>query len=127
MRLASSLLILALSTNALADCDFSTGIEKLADGRYAYSVECHKKVGKMVADEKDRVEQVAKKDVQISDLGVQIDMQSRRAQLWMDTSLKLEDRVTQMEAMKSTNNWLHFGLGVLTTGIAVWGAGQLRH
>lgn len=110
----------------MADCDFSTGIEKLPDGRFAYSSECHKKVGKLVADAKDRDEQVTQKDIQIKDLGVQLNIHKERAQNWMDTSLKLEDRVTQMEAMKSTNNWLHFGLGVLTTGIAVWGAGQLR-
>lgn len=125
-RVSSLLLILALASPAHAECDFSTGIEKLADGRFAYSSECHKKVGKMVADEKDRQEQLAQKDVQIKNLGVDLGIQQQRAQLWMDTSLKLEDRVNQMETMRSNNNLLHFILGVATTGVAVWGAGQLR-
>lgn len=109
---------------AFAECDFSTGIEKLPDGRYAYSAECNKKVGKMVQDEKDRQEQIAQKDVQLKDLGVQLDAQIKSRQLWMDTSTKLEDRVNQMETMKSTNQWLYFGLGVLTTGVAAWAIGQ---
>lgn len=119
-------LIASIPLQAMADCDFSTGIEKLPDGRFAYSSECHKKVGKMVADEKDRQEQLAQKEIQLKDLGVQLDAQVKSRQLWMDTSMKLEDRVNQMETMKSTNQWLYFGIGVLTTGLAVWGAGQLR-
>lgn len=125
-KLAASLLILTISTQALAECDFSTGIEKLPDGRYAYSVDCHKQVGKLVADGKDKDDQIAQltKTIQLKDLGIQT--QETRAQLWLDTSMKLEDRVNQMDAMKSTNQWLFFGLGVLTTGLSVWGAGQLR-
>jgi hypothetical protein len=119
-------MMVASVTAQAADCDFSTGIQKLDDGRYAYSVDCHKKVGKMVADEKDRQEQLAQKDIQLKSLGTQLEYQDKRVQLWMDTSNKLEDRVNQMEALKSRNQWLFFGLGIVVTGAAVWGAGQLN-
>lgn len=127
-RSLSSLLILAMFASAsaqAADCDFSK-IEKLPDGRYAYSPECNRKVGKMVADEQDRQDQIAAKDVQIKDLGIQADVQQKRATVWMDTSLKLENQVNEMEALKARNQWLFFGLGIVVTGAAVWGAGQLR-
>lgn len=125
-KFVAVLLITIAPLQALAECDFSTGIEKMADGRFAYSAECHKKVGKLVADSKDKDDQIAalSKTIELKDLGIRT--QEQRAQLWMDTSFKLEDRVNQMESMKSTNQWLYFGIGVLTTGLAVWGAGQLR-
>lgn len=124
-KVSSLLLILCLSSQAAAECDFAT-VEKLQDGRYSYSLECHRKVGKLVADVKDREEQVVQKDVQIRNLGVQIETHEKRAALWMDTSFKMEERVNQIERIKSTNQWLYFCLGVLTTGIAVWGAGHLK-
>ena len=128
-RWATSLLMILtiVSTSVrAADCDFSKGIEKLPDGRYAYSPECNRKVGKMAEDEKDRQTQIQAKDVQIKDLGVQADAQQKRADMWMDNSLKLEDRVNTMEELKARNQWLYFGLGIIVTGAAVWGAGQLR-
>lgn len=124
-NLVALMLVASVSAQA-ADCDFATGIEKLPDGRYAYSPECNRKVGKLVADEKDRQEQLAAKDVQIKDLGVQVDVQQKRANTWMDTSLKMETQVNEMEALKARNQWLFFGLGIVVTGAAVWGAGQLR-
>lgn len=128
VRSVSSLTILAMvaSVSAKADCDFSKGIEKLPDGRYAYTADCNRKVGKLQMDADDRKEQIDAKDVQLKDLGVQLDAQQKSRQIWMDTSTKLEDRVSQMEEMKSHNQWLFFGLGVVVTGAAVWGAGQLR-
>lgn len=126
-NLVSSLLILSvLSSPAYAECDFSKDIEKLPDGRYAYSVDCHRHVGKMVEDLKDKDDQIAglTKSISLKDLAIQTNEQ--RASLWMDTSLKLENRVNTMESMKSTNQWLYFGLGVLGTSLAVWGASKLR-
>jgi len=115
-----------LSNIAFAECDFFTGISKLSNGNFEYTAECHKKVGKTVADLKDREEQVAKleKIIELKDLAINI--QEKRADLWMNTSMKLEDRVNTIEQYKSTNQWLYFGLGVLVMGVAVWGAGQLR-
>lgn len=125
-RFVATLLALSIPMQAFANCDFKTGIEKMQDGRYAYTLDCHKAVGKLVADSKDKDDQIAalSKTIDLKDLGLKT--QEQRAQLWMDTSLKLEDRVNQMEAMRSTNNFLYFGLGIVVTGAAVWGASQLR-
>jgi hypothetical protein len=116
--------ILLSPTVSLAECDFAKGITKV-EGGYLYSTDCHKKVGKLQEDLKDREEQVAKleKTIELKDLAIVT--QERRVQLWMDTSFKLEDRVNTMDRLKSSNQLLYFGLGVLTTSLAVWGAGQL--
>lgn len=125
-KLIAIVLVASVPLQAVAECDFTTGIEKMADGRYAYSASCHRAVGKLVQDGKDKDDQIAalNKTVELKDLGIRTHEQ--RAQLWMDTSMKLEDRVNQMDTMKSTNQWLFFGIGVLTTGAAVWAASQLR-
>jgi hypothetical protein len=115
-----------LAVSAYGECDFATGIEKLSDGRFAYSSDCHKRVGKLVEDIKDKDEQITSLTKTIDLKNIQIQVQEQRAQLWMDTSMKLEDRVNAIDRMKSTNQWLYFGLGVVTTGLAVWGAGKLR-
>lgn len=119
-----ALAIVVSSSAKAADCDFST-IQKQGDG-YLYSPECNRKVGKMVLDEKDRKEQVDKLNETIKLKDLSIDTNEKRAQLWMDTSLKLEDRVNTIDKMESTNKWLYFGLGVVVFGAAVWGAGKLR-
>lgn len=119
------LLVVLAPLRSLADCDFSTGIQKLPDGRYAYSEPCHKAVGKLVQDQKDKNVQLDAQKVQIKDLGVQLDAQEKRAQLWMDSSMKVEDRVNSLEAMKSSNQILYFGLGVLTMFGASYAAGRL--
>lgn len=127
--IASALIFLSVAgypLQSLADCDFSTGIEKLADGRYAYSVECHKKVGKMVQDLKDRQDEVGKLNDSIKLKDLALTTQEQRANMWMDTSMKLEDRVNTIDKYNTTNHWLYFGLGVVFTGLSVWGAGQLR-
>lgn len=120
------MLVALTPVSARGACDFTlgAGVERLADGRYAYSTDCHKAVGKLVLDAKDHEEEklALRKTIDLKDLGLKT--QEQRAQLWMDTSLKLEDRVTQMEQWKSTNQWIFFGLGVLTTGVAAWAVGQ---
>lgn len=113
-----------LSSSAFAECDFATGISKVENG-YLYSKDCHLRVGKTQADLKDREEQVANltKVIELKDLGIAV--HEKRADLWMNTSLKLEDRVNTIESLRSSNQWLFFGLGVLVTGAAVYGAGHL--
>jgi len=125
-KLTSFFLTLSLISNlAFAECDFSTGIKSLPDGTYSYSAECHKRVGKMVLDLKDREEEVAKlnKTIELKDLA--LSTQEKRAEMWMGTSLKLEDRVNALDKSNSTTQWLFFGLGVLTMGAAVYGASRL--
>jgi hypothetical protein len=124
LAVALALSIALAPLQAAADCDFSKGITKV-EGGYLYTPDCHKKVGKIQEDLKDREEQVAKleKTIELKDLGIKV--QEERADKWMNTAFKLEDRVNSMERLKSTNQWLYFGIGVVATSLAVWGAGQL--
>lgn len=127
-KLISSVMLACLvSTSALADCDFKTGIEKLPDGRFAYTPECHIKVGQMKQDLDTATQQVElyKKSIELKDLA--LGTAQTRIDLWQQTSFKLEDRVNAMEDLRSKNYVLYFGLGVLVTGLAVYGAGQLVH
>lgn len=127
MKKISLLVLLSFISNvALADCDWSTGVTKLPDGSFKYSAECHIKVGETVRDLDIAKNQIVdyKKAIELKDLALQ--KSDERVNLWMDTSYKLQDRMAAIDSIQSKNNWLHFGLGVVFTGLAVWGAGQLR-
>lgn len=122
------LLFCTLSNVALADCDFSKGITPGPNDTFIYSGECHRKVGTLVQDN-------ASKDKAIADLNQVITLKDlaltkadARTQLWMDTSFKMEDRLNEVDSIYKKNEWLYFALGIVVTGAAVYGAGQLvRH
>lgn len=126
-RLVSLFLLFSFVSNvALADCDFKTGITPLSDGSYKYSADCHLRVGQLVQDN-------AVKDQQISDLTKAVTLKDLvlqksddRANLWMNTSGQLEDRLTKVDSLEKKNSVLYVSLGVLGTVLAVWAAGQLR-
>lgn len=103
-----------------ADCDFSTGITKGPNDTYIYTKPCHLQVGQMVQDVKD-------KDTKVNDLlqaitlkDLAITAADKRAQLWNDTSIKLEERIQKVDSLTSSNGVLYFGLGVLTTIATAW-------
>lgn len=111
--LLNSIFILTLANPALADCDWSK-IKNNGDGTYTYSKDLHICVGEMKQD-------VEIKDKQIQDFRAAIGLKDtalalaeQRTQLWMDTSFKMNDRLNTIENMRSTNNWMYFGLGALT-------------
>lgn len=118
-------LVIMLGNSAIAACDFATGIKQV-DGGFLYTSECHQRVGKMVKDLDDREAEVGKltKALELKDLA--LTAQERRADLWMNTSMKLEDKLNTIERYSTTTQWIYYGLGILTMGVAVWGAGQLR-
>jgi hypothetical protein len=127
-KIAFLLAICMFANTAFADCDFSTGISPNQDGSYKYSKECHLKVGSLVQDNQTKDQQIDKltKAIDLKDLA--LTKSDQRAQLWMDTSFKLEDDVQKMNRLKSDNQWIYFGLGVLTTFAAGYAAAQLsRH
>lgn len=115
-----------LPIQALADCDFSSGITKV-EGGYLYTRECHLKVGEMKYD-------LGAKDLQIEKLTKALDLKDlaltkadQRTELWMNTAFKLEDRVNTIDEMRKTNQWLYFGLGVVTMFAAGYMASQLNN
>lgn len=119
-------ILITFIPSAFAECDFSTGISKLEDGRFAYSRECHIAVGEMKQDlEKTKVQLGEyKKAIELKDLA--LTKSNQNTQLWMDTSLNLQGKFNTVESYKTQNQYLAFGIGVLFTGLAVWSAGQLR-
>lgn len=128
-RIVSIVAAMSLFSNVcFAECDFSTGVTANADGTRTYTKECHVKVGQLVQDN-------ATKDQQINDLNKAITLKDlsittadQRADNWMNTSLKLEENVQKMDSLKNTNQWIYFGLGVLTVFAAGMAASQLsRH
>lgn len=127
-RLISSVVIAAmLSSNvAWAKCDFGKDIKKNANGTYTYTEGCHIEVGKVVKKSKTQEKRIEKleKVIELKDLALV--KSHERTQLWMDTTIKLEDRVNTIERVNDTQKVLYFVGGVLLTGLAVWGAGQLR-
>lgn len=126
-KLLSTILALSLFSNvAFAECNWKTDIEVLSDGRRAYSTECHVKVGEMKRDLETANQQVVvlTKAIELKDLAYA--KSNERLELWMNTTYKLEDRLNKIDSLQAKNSWLMFGLGVVVTSAAVWGAGQLR-
>jgi hypothetical protein len=126
-KLTSVAIVVAILSQsvAMADCDFKT-VTRLDDGSYKYSRECHLKVGEMKQDIEIKDSQIAdyKKAIELKDLALV--RTEQRADMWMNTSFKMEDRLNTIDELRSKNYVLYFILGVATTSLAVWGAGQLR-
>lgn len=113
-------------STAHADCDFATGIRPNADGSYNYSHDCHLKVGQMSKDLDSANAQIVdyKKAIELKDLA--LTKSDERANLWMNTSLTLEKDLQEVDNLRSKNETLYYGLGVVTAVLAVFAAGQLR-
>lgn len=123
--LAIILAMTMFSQAAMAECDFSTGITKNPDSTFTYTKECHIKVGETVRDLKIANEQNDKltKALDLKDLA--ITKADSRADLWQGATFKLEDRINTIDSMRSTNNWMYFGLGVITVLAAGYAASRV--
>ena len=124
----SLLVIVALlvpRTAYTADCDWSQ-IKKNADGTYIYSEKLHLCVGKLVQDNKVKTQQITDFTKALSLKDLSIKASDDRANLWMDTSGKLEARLQKVDSLQKDNEWIFFGLGVLATSFAAYTASKLR-
>lgn len=112
--------------NPLWACEFSQDIQRNEDGTYTYTRDCHVEVGKKLDELDIRLLQIEdlKSSLDLKDMA--LDKAEDRIELWRDTSFKLEDRVNKIEQYKSEQQWWWFALGVVVTGAAVYGAGQLK-
>jgi len=112
-KLITVIMILGLSCNALAECDYSK-IVKNPDGTYTYDKTLHICVGEMKRDLEIATEQNSKltKALDLKDLVIA--KADSRADLWKDTAFKLEDRISTIDSMRKSNEWLYYGLGCLT-------------
>lgn len=110
---------------ALASCDWKTGIHLLPDSNYEYSHDCHIRVGETVRDLGVAQQQVILLNQAIDLKDLTISKADERADMWMKTSQELEKRVETLDKMNTTTKWLYFGLGVLATSAALYGASKL--
>ena len=125
-KIISSFITILFISNPVFACDFSKDIQKTEDGSYTYTKDCHITVGKTVKKLGLKEQQVDKLEEVIELKDLAIVKGHERIDLWMNTSFKLEDRVNTIDRLKERNKWLYFGLGIIVTGAAVWGAGQLK-
>lgn len=125
--LAALVISCLLSVSAMADCDFKTGITKNDNGTYTYTRECHIKVGELRQDLDIANEQNLKftKALELKDLA--LNKADQRADMWQQTAFKLEDRITTIDNMRTSNQWIMFGVGVATMFAASYAASQLAH
>lgn len=125
LSLLMSLTVLLASVNSYAECKWADGIKK-AEGGFLYSNDCHKRVGKIVQDLEDREVEVVnlRKGLELKDLALQ--KSDERIMLWRNESYEQYDRMMRQSELANRNQYLWFVLGIVVTGAAVHGAGQLR-
>lgn len=116
---------LLIPNTGWADCDFSKGITPGPNKTFVYTEACHQKVGQVVKDNQSKTAQIADltKAITLKDLALTDADKSK--QNWIDTSGKLEDRLQKVDSLQKTNEWVYFGLGVLTTFLAGIAAAKL--
>jgi hypothetical protein len=112
--------------SAYAECNLASGISRNTDGSYTYSKACHLYVGESLEELDLRRKQVVElnKTIELKDLALKYS--EERTQLWLDSSLKMNDRLNQYESARSNQGWYYFGLGIAATVLSVWAAGQIR-
>lgn len=112
--------------SAFADCDYSKIVDN-GNGTFTYSKELNLCVGKAIKDLNAANAQIDaySKALTLKDLA--LDNANQRINMWQDTTWKLQDRMSTIDSLESKNKILYFALGIVVTGAAVWGAGQLAH
>lgn len=120
-------LFLFLCNTCLADCDWSKGISPGLNNTYVYTEECHLEVGKLVQDAKIKDQQIKdlNKAIELKDLAIKLS--DDRATLWSHTSTTLENRLQKVDSLEKSNEWLYFGMGVVSTFLASYAAAKLIH
>jgi hypothetical protein len=115
-----------ICNTTLASCNWSEDVRKNQDGSFSYSRGCHVEVGASLEELDLRRRQVdeLKKSVELKDLAISYSEQ--RTQLWIDSSIKMNERLNQHEATRANSGWIYFGVGVAVTVLSVWAAGQLK-
>lgn len=126
MKLISFILILcSLSQSAFANCDYAKDIVKIDTNKYTYSLDCHllmgtniKKIELMTQEELDLKKAIdAQKEA--------LNLADERTQNWLNTAIAQNESLNKVEHLQNINKTLYFTLGVLTTILAVFAAGQI--
>lgn len=125
-KIASLLVLVSLFSNlafGADNCDWSK-IKKLPDGGYEYSLELNECVGRLVQENKVKDQQITDltKAIQLKDLAIKDS--DERANMWLTTSTREQERIVKIDADQKTSNLIYFGLGVALTVLSVWGASK---
>lgn len=117
-------LLLIYSNLTFAECNPKTDIKETPQG-YLFTEECYLAAGtwKKESEQLKKDNEKLNKSIELKDLA--IDQSQQRIQLWTDTTMQLEEKVNKIESSKAFNQWLYFGIGVILTSGAVYGASQL--
>lgn len=108
-------------------CDW-TKIKDNGDGTFTYTKALHLCVGQLVQTNQTQATQIQDLTKAISLKDLAISYSDARATTWMNTSAGLEDRLQKVDKLEKTNDWLYFGLGVVTTiGAGFMAARLLGH
>lgn len=114
-KLISLFVLISMCSNlAFANCDW-TQVKDNGNGTFTYTKELHLCVGQLVQDNKTKDQQIAdyQKAIQLKDLA--LTTSDDRANRWMNNSLSLEAKMTEVESLQKKNDFLYFGLGILAT------------
>jgi hypothetical protein len=124
--LITSFIALVFSSNlCLANCDWKTGITPATNNTFIYSQDCNKEVGLLVEQNKVQTQQIADyvKAIQLKDLA--LTASDNRATLWNNTSQNLEDRLQKIDITEKHNEFIFFGLGILSAVAVGYGVAKL--
>jgi hypothetical protein len=122
--LIALIMTFSVSTAFGKSCDTAT-IKKIEEG-YLYSTECHTRVGEVLEenDFKDARIIILERRLELRDK--MLENADQRTELWMETALALEEHHHRKNKWSTLEKWAYFSLGIIVTGVAVKGAGNLR-
>jgi hypothetical protein len=110
--LLAMIVVLLLTMDKTKACDWSS-IEKQGD-RFVYSKDCHLAVGTMVKNEKIQAERVdlLNKSLELKDLA--LDKADQRINNWRTEAYKQNEKLLDIQRKTKYNDYMVFGLGVVT-------------
>ena len=124
-KLVALLLIVSTTLYSTAlGCNFDS-IQKV-NGGYLYPVECHLAAGKAFSDVSSMTKEIEamKKAITLQDLA--LSTANKRADMWMETSLKTQEALATYEKYRDFDGWVKFGLGFGVAFLSVIAASQLK-
>jgi hypothetical protein len=126
MKFLSFVLILVIFSNqAFGACDYSKDIKKNQDDSRTYTLGCHLEFGNTLKklDLLQNEELDLKKAIEAQKEALNI--ADQRTKNWMDTAISENDSLNKIQHLESTDKIIYFGLGIVTTVLAIIAAGQL--
>jgi hypothetical protein len=125
-------LILLFNQVAWADDKCPESVQVIEKGEVAncsgvlLSPDASKKADEAIADSKYYKSLSEKLQLRVDYSIKESDILDKRLKLYVDQSQTLSEQLTKREHQNEWQKYLYFGLGVLATGIAVYGASEIQ-